>query len=313
VAKYLNSSILGKTSAVFVQLVMLLFLGVSFSFAKEDLKVPSDYGDVIYRCNTESPNQLFIIGLSHRDTLTRQNGTNTPKIQAEVYKIGDWLIHQQGCELLLPEGFFKSPAPVREKERDATKPVRDDMKSLEERLADNRVYVNAEMLLKEDHSLRTQQVEDKVLYDAVGAGLRRLISGPSNPSEYLLVKTKLDYLQERRTAAMLQKIPDVIDHEFQGGFIKSRKAIFTIGLSHLQKIIQYLSTSRITVFPPSLPSEKEKDYVAELDLLKKNFGVSIILPKTLAEDQKALEASKLEKIVTRYQGTPLPGHPTALP
>ena len=281
--------------------------------AKEDLKVPSDYGDVIYRCNAESPNQLFIIGLSHRDTLTLRNGTHTPRVQAEVYKIGDWLIHEQGCELLLPEGFFKSPTPVKEKKRDATKPVFDDMKSLEARLADNTVYVNAEMLLKEDHSLRTQQVEDKGLYEAVGADLRRLVSGPGSTSEYLLLKMELDYLQERRTAAMLQKIPEVIDHEFEGGFIKSRKAIFTIGLSHLQKIIQYLSNRKIAVCPPPAASEKEKNYEADLDLLKRNFGVSVILPRTLSEDRQALEASQLEKIVVQYRGPSLPARSAPSP
>jgi hypothetical protein len=44
-----------------------------------------------------------------------------------------------------------------------------------------------------------------------------------------------------------------------------------------------------------------KDYAAELNLQKENFGVSIILPKTLTEDQKILEINKLNEIVKQYR------------
>jgi hypothetical protein len=241
--------------------------------------------------------------LSHRDSLTRLNGANTPKVQAEVYKIGDWLIHQQGCELLLPEGFFKTRTAGVEKAKGPSKPVvvLDDMKSLEDRLADNRIYVNAEMLLKEHHPLRLQQVEDKELYDAVGDGIYKLVKSSDSSSDYLFLKSKLDYLQERRTAAMLQKIPEIVDFEFHQGSIKNRKAIFTIGISHLQKIISYLTESRITVYSPLFTPDKSKDYVAELDLFKANFGVSVILPRTVVNDQKVLEMNRLEKLVAKVR------------
>ncbi len=306
-----SPSINGKILAGFV-LLLCSFLGISSSPAKADLKVPAEYGEVIFRCNTESPNQLFIIGLYHRDALTRTNGTNGPRVQAEIYKVGDWLIHQQGCKLLLPEGFFKTGTAEMGKERVLAKPIRDDMKSLEERLGDNRKYVIAEMLLKEDHPLRLQQVEDKALFDAVGSGLSRLVNSTGSTADYLSIKSQLDYLQERRTAAMLQKIPEVIDQEFQQGSIKNRKAIFTIGLSHLYKIIDYLNQSRIAVYSPLFTSDKSEDYVAELALFKKNFGVSVILPRTLADDQKILEATQLEKVVVRYRGPSLPVAPNSL-
>jgi hypothetical protein len=282
--------------------LLSLFPVVSFSLAETDLKIPADYGEVIYQCNAKSPNQLFIIGLNHRDSLTRLNGAKTPRVQAEVYKIGDWLIHQEGCELLLPEGFFKTRTAGVAKAKGPAKPVMDDMTSLEQRLADNRVFVNAEMLLKEHHPLRLQQVEDKALYDAVGAGIFKLVNGSDSSSDYLSLKSELDYLQERRTAAMLQKIPEIVDLEFKQGSIKNRKAIFTIGLSHLHKIISYLSQSRIAVYSPLLTSDKSGDYVAKLDLFKADFGVSVIIPRTLANDRKVLELNKLDKPMPKYPG-----------
>ena len=299
--KYLTLPIHRKTWAV-LGAVLSLLLGASSSPAKTDLNIPTEYGELIYQCNGKSPSQIFIIGLNHRDSLTRLNGAHTPRVQAEVYKIGDWLIHQQGCELLLPEGFFKTRTAGVEKAKGPAKPVVDDMKSLEERLADNRVFVNAEMLLKEHHPLRLQQVEDKARYDAVGAGIQKMVNGADRSSDYLVLKSELDYLQERRTAAMLQKIPEIVDLEVKQGSIKNRKAIFTIGLSHLHKIISYLSRSRIAVYSPLLTSDKSRDYVAELDLFKANFGVSVIIPRTLANDQKVLELNKLDKWMPRDPG-----------
>jgi len=245
-----------------------------------------------------------MIGISHRDALTCLNGDNTPRVQAEVYKIGDWLIHNQGLELILPEGFFKSTATKIEKKK-ISAPEREnrctslDMKALEERLSDNKTYVNAEMLLKESHLLKLQQVEDKELYDAVRKSIFKLVTCDSD--NYSLVRSELDYLQERRTAAMLQKIPEIIDGEVRHGNIRSRRAIFTIGMSHLHKIITYLNENRITIYAPLLGSNGNKDYIAELNLQKENFGISVILPRTLADDQKSLEINRLDKIVRECQ------------
>lgn len=284
-------------------------LSIPLSTAQTNSILPSQYGRVIYQLNEKSPNQVFIIGLSHRDTLTCLNGDNTSKVQAEVYKIGDWLIHNQRLELLLPEGFFKS-ASTKIEEKHISAPDGQnscallDIKLLEERLSDNKAYVNAEMLLKETHPLRLRQVEDKELYDAVRSDLVKLISCRNDSGNYSLLKSKLEYLQEKRTAAMLQKIPEIIDDEFQRGSIKSRKAILTVGMYHLHEIIRYLNENRIIIHAPLPASNETKDDHSELNLLKEHFGVSVILPRALADDQMILEINKLDKIARKYQGTP---------
>ena len=301
-------SLIKKT--LFLLLTLFFFLSPIPLRAETTPQINVEYGEVIYRFNEESPNQIFIIGISHRDSLTCMNGENTSRVQAEVYKIGDWLVHHQGLELLLPEGFFASnPGKIgKEKgkalERKSECTERIDLKVLEERLSDNKTYVNAEMLLKESHPLRLRQVEDKGLYDAVRNGLLKLVNCGEDDSRYSALKTELDYLQEKRTAAMLQKIPEIVEAEFRQGNIKSRKAIFTIGTSHLHKIIRYINETRIKIDAPLLASNGSKDYIAELSLLKSNFGVSIIIPKTLAKDQKTLELNKLDKIVIRSSARP---------
>jgi len=296
---------------LFLPLILSFFLiGIPLSTAQTNLILPPQYGRMIYQLNEKSPNQLFIIGLSHRDSLTCLNGDNTPKVQAEVYKIGDWLIHNQGLELLLPEGFFKSTSAKIEKKTTSAPGTPNscallDIKVLEERLSNNKVYVNAEMLLKETHPLRLRQVEDKELYDAVNNNLIKLISCSNDSSDYSLLNSKLEYLQEKRTAAMLQKIPKIIDDEFRQGGIKSRKAILTVGMYHLHEIIRYLNENRIMIHAPLDASDETKDYCSELNILKEHFGVSVILPKILADDQKILEINKLDQIVRKYQSMPL--------
>jgi hypothetical protein len=299
---------------LFLVFTLFFFLLSAPLRAETDLKIPVEYGEVIYRFNEKSPNQIFIIGISHRDSLTCLNGDNTSRVQMEVYKIGDWLIHNQPLELLLPEGFFKSPSTKTEKknvnasEREISC-ISLDMKALEERLSDNKTYVNAEMLLKENHRLRLRQVEDKGLYDAVRASLVKFADCKIDSKDYSPLKSNLDYLQDKRTAAMLQKIPEIVQHEFRQGDIKSKKAIFTIGLSHIHKIIGYLNENRIRIYSP-LSAKGSEDYVAELNLGRENFGVCVIIPKTLAADQKILEMNQLEKIVKQSRApTPLSSLP----
>ena len=127
----------------------------------------------------------------------------------------------------------RSPAEERTNE-----PKLLDFGDLEKRLADNRTYVNAEMLLKQDYGLRTRQIEEKILYDGVHDAICKLPTKGTPSCDFLPLKSQLDYLQEKRVAAMLQKIPGVVDEEFQHSNIKNKRALFTIGISHVPQIIK---------------------------------------------------------------------------
>jgi hypothetical protein len=288
---------------LYLPVVLFLLVLPLFPSVTTPLDLPVQYGEVIYQTTEKGPNHLYIIGTSHRDSLTCLNGSLTPKVQAEVYKIGEWLIDQRGIELLLPEGFFKNGNKKVSKEttqsvKGKKRPLEGaDIKALEERLSTNKTYVNAEMLLIRDHSLRVQQIEEKGLYDAVGNGISKLVNSGKDSCNYTVQKSELDHLQERRIAAILQKIPERIDEEFRQGNIRERKALFTIGMSHLPRIIKYLNDKRITIYAPLLASNKTDDYLAELDLSKGNFGVLILIPRTLADDQEILKLNGLDKIV----------------
>lgn len=276
-------------------------------------KIPEEFGEVIYQCNGEGSKgkQLYIVGLEHRDAITRSNGISTSKVQAEVYKIGEWLVLNEDLDLLLPEGFFsngdgKSGLSKPPAERRTSGRVLVDFKEIEKRLGDNHTYVNAEMLLKRYYGLRTRQVEDKGLYDAVHDNLCKLATNGNNACDFLSLKSELDNLQGKRVAAMLQRIPEIIDAEFQQGTIRNKKALFTIGISHLPEIIKYLNGNKIEI-PPSVMTSAKENYVADMNLSKEHFGITIIMPKKLAEDKEVLRMTRLEKIIerSRKQGSPL--------
>jgi hypothetical protein len=119
------------------------------------------------------------------------------------------------------------------------------------------------------------------------------------------VRSELDYLQERRTADLLQRIPGIVNDEFGQGNIKAKKAIFTIGLAHVRHIVEYLNKGQIEIPSPSPALNKGKIYRADLNLRKENFSVTVVIPRTLIEDRKVLEMTGLEKIVAQSRNSPV--------
>ena len=98
-----------------VSLASIFWAGIPGVYSQAGLRMPAEYGDVVYQLNPEKPDQVFIIGISHRDSLTLANDANTSNVQAEVYRIGEWCIRNEGVELLLPEGFFRNARRHQEK------------------------------------------------------------------------------------------------------------------------------------------------------------------------------------------------------
>jgi len=259
--------------------------------------IPSDQGEVVYSCNETSPEQVYIIGTSHRDTLTRANGSDTLRSQIETFRISEWLIRHMDLELLLPEGFFPGEGSA---EYDSSDKIPSsikggnaafDAKTLERKLGNDGVYVNAEMLIMEVLNVKSRQIEDADLYNAVIKKIGLLHEYGSDTYESLFIRSGLDYLQERRTAAMLQKIPEVIESEHREGRIKNKKAIFTIGVSHIPGIIKYLKQKRIEIDSPAF--SPYKNYLSGIKLLEQKYGVTIIIPRTLADNRDLLRLTGL--------------------
>ena len=284
---------------LFLLLVCLLIPAAGDSFLTEGgavCSLPAEFGEVVYTCNEASPKQLYIVGIRHADTLTG-GPPGTRGVEAEVYEIGKWLVENRGVGLVLPEGFL---------EESLRRPK--DSRPPESSSADGGP-VHAESLLRRDLHVLLRQVEDERLYQEVHSGIQRLSTCNDGLEERFIIRCELDYHQQRRAGSMLQRVPDILEEEFQGGRIRERKALLTIGLSHLSRMIDHFSGGRVYIPPPLFTSVKYEGVTEELQLTRHDFGVTVIVPRSLARDPEIIKKTgmgeKLEKArMKRARGLP---------
>ena len=244
--------------------------------------LPNELGTIVYQKNPDHPQQVFIIGNSHRSSTSGKNGSQTVPAQVQTYRIAEWLILQHQVELLLPEGFFGR----QERIEIIDEIVRHDAAALEEALADTSTFINADLLLHRNYGIALHQIEDRDLYrnarDHLHAGLE---GGYRLPASYGL---ELEYLQERRSAAILQKIPAVINAAYHQGEIVQPRAILTIGMAHLDEILKFLEMERMEILAPPVGNSGFQDYKETLELLAQGVGVTVIVPSALLLDGEGM-------------------------
>jgi len=263
------------------------------------IAVPEEYGRVIYQEGADRPNQIYIIAQSHRSAVSGHANADTVHVQAEIFRLGEWLVREQGISVLFPEGYFQrdgSPAASSgsPENRQPTVPQPIDDMSLLTRLADPNAFVNADMLLRAQCGVRLQQVEDRALYHGAVQLLQQLSSdrrAALSPAVY----DELEYLQRRRSAAILERIPAALSLNAgaETGAVRPQKAITTIGLAHVHQIVAFLEQGQIEIPPPQMGWARYGEHNFDLQPLKAEYGVTIILPRTLAENQEILQLARL--------------------
>ena len=250
--------------------------------------LPSELGAIVYQQNPERPFQVYIIGNSHRSSVSGDNGVHTVSAQVQTYRIAEWLIRQHQVELLLPEGFFGR----QERRGIVAASVRLDDPTLEETLTDAATFINADLLLQRNYGLGLYQVEDKDLYrnarEYLHSGLK---NGAALRAPFGL---ELAYLQERRSAAILQRIPAVITAAYRQGQITQPRAILTIGMTHLDEIIKFLAMGRIEISAPPIGASGFQDFSETLELVAHQVGVTVIVPQVMLTDQEKMHLANLE-------------------
>lgn len=284
-----------------VLIVLLSSTGGTFdSVTGEQGLLPVPYGHILYSYNGNSPKQLYIVGISHKDTLTGAKSPYTPRVEAEVYRIGAWLAREEGVELILPEGFFAGepkilPVGKIPKAAAETWTAEPDMKLIEEVLSDHDRSLNAEMLLNENFDMELRQIEERDLYHTVHEGIRKLADS-TDLQQHFLIRSELDYHQDRRVGAMLQKVPEAVGTAYRQGVIGEEKALFTIGLSHIPSIVRFLREKKVAISCPLFTSSSAKfeECSEQLNLAAEGFGVTVILPRTLADDHRLLKRNRIK-------------------
>lgn len=248
----------------------VVFLSAQPAVTAHNHVLPQNLGEIVFQTERDADSRVYIVANSHRSERTSRNGKSTLQAQIETYRIGEWLINQGAVELLLPEGFFGT-----RDQRNSVEGRLLDCTELSTRLADTTRFVNAELLLRESFGIGMQQVEDRQLYRQIRDQLRLGQQLRYRLSEEF--SAQLKELQRRRTAAIMQNIPAAIETAYRQGDISAPAAMLTIGLSHLDDFLLFLEAGEIQLAAqhpfPALSTE--------LELLRKNVDVTVIVPNSL--------------------------------
>lgn len=257
---------------------------------------PERLGRVLISHNKDSARHIYVVAMGHRDADTGGDCADGPEIRAEIFKILEWLILHARVRLILPEGYFGN--------RESSKSgARLSATSSPSAGGLTRIFSNPsfrtppEQLLLKYYSVGLQQVEDPALYRSAGDCIDALAVPSLNPYEQYLIKLELDYFQKRRSAHMLMRTAEIMDQEGDGDLMDTAQGALTIGLSHIPEIVEYAASREIKIFPPPGRPGLTEDYVRTLAWLDRDMGLSIILPRSLLENQALLSATGIDRIV----------------
>ncbi len=247
---------------------------------------PERYGRVIYEKNPDAPNQLYFVGMYHPDLITHLEYEKTPEVQTEVYRIGEYLIRNWDVELALAEGgiydedYFDSYKKMREQLLGQIPPD----KTLDPRLLEDETLINffrndstkvyiATSLLSLYYNLDIQGAEERKFHEehvkyAYFLKTKRRLYNPNGEVE--------NWLEKARTACILVNAPEVIEREKQKRRIVNRNALFTLGVRHLDELVEWLEKERIEL--EDKPQYGYRGVNIVLDYEIRGYGVKVIRP-----------------------------------
>lgn len=261
------------------------------------LGLPAHLGEVVYQQNSDRNDRIYIIAQSHRSAITGEENGNCQRVQAEVYRIGEWLIANEKVEALLPEGYFcELPASGRKPDQPVRKKVgatRLDDAALVARLSDPSVFANADRLLYANYNLSLCQVEDRGLYLTAVEKLRSLLSVTPQKQPDPGALASLMYYQQKRSAVILRNIPQALAGDEARDRGEIHRAMLTIGLAHVGTIIDFLNNGKAQVLPPINTTGSLKAFTCDLRGLEKNYAITVILPRTLADLKEGPHPSQI--------------------
>lgn len=252
-----------------------------------ELNLPKKYGKIIYRTPGTKDRRIFIVFQAHRSSVNGRNSRVIVEAQSDIYRIEEWLVQRQNVELLLPEGFFQKkgasgegpdvePASSAGEGGVRIRPLEDA--TLRRRLSDATEFMNADRLLSRSSNIRLRQIEDRELYFEISrslSGLKKSGSSLENQG-----RNRLDRLQKKRSARMLQKLPRIIEEELEAGRIGSRRAIFTIGMAHAPEILGFVKKGRIA---GRFLEQNDPAAMRGLNLTESGYQIAMIVPDALLD------------------------------
>jgi len=303
-------------------------------------KLVEQDGGVILSRYPERQNHIYIVGQLHERP---QHGVDSLSVlpaeieeldraQFQLFRISRSIIDNCRVNLVLEEGVYRN-----EDREEHYREVRD----LDAKLA-NKYGIESPNLIGNDDQLKkmiglthdallllvttyssliVKGAEDEILSKAsdVAVGLLQHIKNTfdSIPEETITyVVPRLfrlsSQINRKRSAKLLQNIPDIIEQEYNKGRIATKSALVHYGDAHLHELREFLEDGKIEI-----PGENGPFYElcqllgfrpffydsssmrAQLDLYKRGFGVSLIKLNSIGEEIKDPFKNALEYLETR--------------
>ena len=274
--------------------------GRTIGNADSDLRLPAHLGEVVYQERLDRDNRVYIIAQSHRSAISGKENDDCQQVQAEIYRIGEWLIAHEQVDVILPEGYFdsRSPNPDRQSLRpqgETRSFVKLDDASLASLLGNPTEALSADRLLHRTYDLTLRQVEDREIFMAVADQLRSLLTAPPQEQPDPNARPLLLYQQQKRTAVILENTRGTMaekrgetDNPAHG-----RRAILTIGLAHVDTMIDLLNNGKTHIPPPPGMEGRVDGCSCDLTGLKESCAIVVIIPQTLRKVSERLRQHHL--------------------
>ena len=272
--------------------------GKTIGNTDSDLRLPKNFGEVVYqqhRDRGDRDNRIYIIAQSHRSAISGEENDGCQEVQAEIYRIGEWLIANEKVDSLLPEGYFSDPSsdsglkPIRTRGELRQFEKLDDVK-LAALLSNKTSFVNADRLLYDTYDLALHQIEDRKLFFTVVDQLRTLLSNSPWQQNDPTTLPSLLYHQKKRSAVILENIPGALTdkNSEDGNPVRIHRAMLTIGLSHVDTMIDFLKNGKAQILPPPGMEDRIKEYTCELNSVTESYAVFFIIPRALKGSRERL-------------------------
>ena len=243
------------------------------------------YGKVVYTHNPTAPNQIYIIAQIHsieRDERV-EFSAQTPKAQAEIFRLAGHIISSGEANLLLSEGryiqkdYYVENTRLRDPRFAWLKvPNTATDKGLEQNIAlllEQGIDSDA-LLIATFPNLDVQGAEDEKVGELLPEITRMAEGG-------VLTQQLFEHLIAYRSGYILNSSPIAIEREIASARISKKSAILTIGSGHLGQIVSYIERGEINL-PPLMSRGKEYPGLqVKLDLKSLGYGVTIIKPLSI--------------------------------
>ena len=243
------------------------------------------YGVVGYRTRRGYPNQIYVVGQTHRN-LDGTQEDYIPNVQMRIFRIAQKLIQTFDSHLVLHEGRYKNQfykQPTRKKKMELAEFLQEiDDNTITDSIRRGKKFYDAVSLLKYLDGVDVQGAEDNQFHwtAAYSQAILSDLGRQGKPTNY--IEVYYNNINQLRTYVILKEAPFVAVREKTAGRIPNLNAIIILGISHFPELVEFIvdDGGRVEGIPIFIPSQQ-----VSINYQKLEYDVTLIIPKGWSEDE----------------------------